>query len=197
MGKEKLVKVSAASAAAIGRELSLSGRARKLLSAELAPQDYLELLLQEELFLDAIRFLCQALPAREGVFWACLCTRQMAACPHMALAQQTALRSAAAWVLQPTEQTRMTARAAGERAKLSNPAGCAALAASWAGADQDDDDASRHLSARAAAAAVMIAAASGPVAQLEQRYRQFLDLGLQVAAGLCGWEMDDKTTESS
>lgn len=189
MSDEKLVKVSVASAAPLCRELPLSARARELLTDDLEPRAYVALLLQEQLFLDAIRFLSRALPPRKGVFWACLCTRQMQACPHMPLEQQEALRSAVAWVLEPSEARRLAAREAGEKAKLFTAAGCAALAAFWSASH---DDTAKHLSARAAAAAVMIAAASGPVAHLAQRYHQFVDLGLKIAAGTCSWDIADK-----
>lgn len=189
MSEEKLVKVTAASAEVLCRGLPLSARARELLSADLEPHAYVALLLQEQLFLDAIRFLSRALPQRAAIFWACLCARQTQACAHMPLAQKAALRSAAAWVLEPSEPRRLSARDAGEKAKLSTPAGCAALAAFWSVSQDGDGDNPKHLSARAAGAAVMIAAASGPAAQLGQRYRQFLDLGLKIAAGTCSWDI--------
>lgn len=192
MGEEKLVKVSVPTAAALCRGLPLSAPARQLLGADLEPQAYVDLLVKEQLFLDAIRVLSRGLPPREAVFWACLCTRQLLPCPRQTLDQQAALRAAAAWVLQPSEPSRLAAREAGEKAKLSTPAGCAALAAFWSADHTSDPEESKHLAVRAAGAAVMIAAASGPVANLAQRYHQFVDLGLKIAAGTCSWDIADK-----
>lgn len=185
MGEEKQ-----ATAASLGEGLALSAKARQLLRVDLSPRDYVDVLLAQELFLDAIRFLSRAVTPRQAVFWACLCMRQVLPCPQWRFEEQAALRSAAAWVQQPTEKRRQAARAAGDKARLSTPAGCAALAAFWSGGH---DPETRLLSARAAGAAVMIAAAIGLPHQLALRYRQALDLGLRIADGQCTWEIAAST----
>lgn len=188
MGSATLAKVTAKSAHVVCEEANLSTKARKLLEADMTPPAFLERLIDAELFLDAIRFLSQALPHREAVFWACLCIRATLPFPRLPAAEQSALKSALTWVLAPTEPNRLATRAPAEKARLTAPAGCVAMAAFWSGGARP------ALAGRAVAAAVMVSAAIGLKMHLHARYRQFLSLGTGVANGEYSWDHRERSS---
>jgi hypothetical protein len=153
----------------VAKLVMLGRQARALLTRDHSAGAYLQTLLREEQWVDAIRYLARGLPPRKAVWWACLCARHAVgeAAPP---AQTGAIRAATRWVLDPSEANRKTAEAAGKKAGANMPAGCAAQAA--ARADNPADV------GRLAAAAVLLAAAAGD--DLTHHHRQYLYIGLDV-----------------
>src|SRR5262245_49413838 len=88
----------AKTAAEVCRRFPLSEAAAKLLRQDMAPRPFLDLLIQNQHFADAVRFQAHAMPKREAVWWACLCVRpeKGAAVPPPAAAAQ---KAAEAWVV--------------------------------------------------------------------------------------------------
>jgi hypothetical protein len=64
-------------AAQICSVAGLGEKSRALLKDQ-PPQEFLNLLIQEGLFQDAVSFLAHALPKREAVWWAWVCARRAA-----------------------------------------------------------------------------------------------------------------------
>jgi hypothetical protein len=178
--------IAAATAAEVAGSLPLSDEARTLLEPTATPARYVETLRDRGLHPDAVRVLAHALPKREGVWWACRCVREAGtAAPGPA---SEALAAAEKWVAEPDEPNRRTAETAARAAGAGTPAGLAALAAFWSGgslapAEFHAVPPAEDLTARGVTGAVMLAAASGPAPEIPARYRRYLDLGLDVAAG--------------
>jgi hypothetical protein len=178
-------------AAEVCRRFSLGDEARALLRDDLAGQPFLARLAEHELFADAVRFLAYALPKREAVWWACQCARVVLD-PEPPELLASALQAAERWAAMPTEDNRRSAFPAAEAAEFGTPPGCAALAAFWSGGSLAPPDLApvpppEHLTPSAVANAVLLAAVQKEPERAAEKFRQFLDLGLQVAEGRNCW----------
>src|SRR5581483_7205956 len=132
MALPPLTKVAAKTAAEICAHFELGEQAKKLPQTGLSPAPFLEKLISERHFPDAIRFLAFALPKREAIWWAARCARSVAA-TGLPPEQQAALQIAERWCVAPSEELRRSAMEASEKAQLKSPAGCAALAVFFSG----------------------------------------------------------------
>src|SRR3984893_7309151 len=122
MSSNGLVKITAKTAAEVCKHFQLGDEAKKLLGDGLTPAQFLDTLMDKQQFPDAVRFLAHALPKREDVWWACLCSRAVVGSnppPKFA----AALQAAEKWVGDPSEETRRAAMPAAEAAEFKTPAG--------------------------------------------------------------------------
>ena len=79
----------------------------------------------------AIRFMADALAARDAVWWGCFCA--MFLVPSSRAAEEVACGAAVKWVLDPSEDNRSAALEPGKKAGLGAAAGSLAMAATWTG----------------------------------------------------------------
>lgn len=192
MSSDGLAKVTAKTAAEVCKHFPLGEDAKKLLRDGLTPAAFLDALIEKHQFPDAVRFLAHALPKREAVWWACLCTRAVAgssAPPKISAALQTAEK----WVVDPSEENRRAAMPAAEAAEFKTPAGCAAVAAFWSGGSLGPPNVpvvppGEYLTAHGVAGAVMLAAVQPEPEQAAEKYRKFLAQGIEVAKGTQRWK---------
>jgi hypothetical protein len=191
----QLIRVTAKTAAEVAPRPKLSEPAQKLLTDEIAPDDYLQKLLSYKLFGDAIRFLSHALPPREAVWWGCLCLRLAKDPKDLPPEQVDALRSAVRWVLQPDEKQRRAAAAAGAKVRLDNAPGCLAHGAFYSGGSLNPPKlpevlAKPFMTAKTVSGAALLSALLQGPKKTEELQRQFLVLGLGVAMGKNSWESE-------
>jgi hypothetical protein len=187
MTELKFTKVTEIYAQDICQKLELSDEATQLLTQDLSPAAYLEKLIAEELFPDAVRFLAMALPKREGTWWACLAARHTL--PKNADAREiAAIEAAETWVYRPSEANRQLTQAVAEATEFKTAAGWAAIAAFWSGGSISPVPdvmvpPPEDLTAKAVGGAIMLAAASGDPAKINSHYQVFLQQGLNIACG--------------
>jgi hypothetical protein len=180
----------AKTAAEICRNVPLSEGAAKLLRDDLQPRPFLDLLIDQQHYADAARFLAHTMPKREAVWWACLCARpERGAPPPPAAAAQQAAET---WVVNPSDENRRAAYAAAQVAGIGTPAGLTGAAVFFSGgslgpAEFQAVPPPEHLTATTAANAVILAAVADPH-RMTAKYRQFLALGQDVAAGKNRWK---------
>ncbi|MCI0458617.1 MAG: hypothetical protein L0Z62_16770 [Gemmataceae bacterium] len=187
-----LTKVTVTKAAEVCKALPLGDKARELLRDPLTPAQYLQLLMDNQQYLDAVRFLAHALPRREAVWWACLCARSSSG-PNSAPAVRAALQAAEKWVADPTEDNRRPSMAAAEAATLETPAGCAAAAAFWSGGslappNLPEVPPPEGLTARGVTGAILLAAVFTEPEKAIEKQRTFLTQGIDVANGTNRWK---------
>lgn len=115
------------SAAEVCQHAGLSATATKLLTDQSRPEEFFDLLVDQELYDDAIRMAAHGMPKREAVWWACLCLWELYR-PEPPAAVDAALHAAVRWLRDPTEPHRRLAETAGQ-ACMDHPAGLVALAA--------------------------------------------------------------------
>jgi hypothetical protein len=186
-GPPSYIKVKQVPANELAGVVSLSDDARALLKPEMTAGEFFDLLREKELLVDAIRFLSTALPPREAVWWACVCTR--ANFPPAAAAPVTAaLQAAESWVYRPDEETRRAAKAAADNSKMQSGAGWCAMAAFWSGGSITAPSApavepSPKLLPAAVSGAIVLAAVQHEPQRAGERHRQFLDAGIDIANG--------------
>lgn len=180
-----LTKVTAATAAEIAQQCQLQ-EAQAVLQPEHTPAQFLEQLMAQKYWADAVRFLAHGLPKREAVWWSCICVEHGlndATVVDVKLALQTAKQ----WVYQPTEEHRRVAQIAAEKVGYDQPVSWAALAAFWSGGSITAPEAPEvapgpSLTGHAVAGAILLAAVQEP-AQAEQCYQRFLQQGIHIANG--------------
>jgi hypothetical protein len=172
--------------------LHLSDEAKALLGDGLKCRAYLDLLIDKQHLTDAAKFLANALPKREAVWWACLCARA-AYGPTPAANLAEALQAAEKWAADPSEANRRAAEKAAVAADYGTPAGCAAVAAFWSGGSLGPPDVhaippKEHLTAHGVASAVMLAVVAKEPHKSAEKYKQFLKVGIDVGDGQHRWD---------
>lgn len=182
-----LNKVVIPKAALICQDIELDQPAQALLASDPVPLDFLRALSANNLYSDAVRFLARALPKREAVWWACLSARSCLGDPANEKCLQ-ALAAAEAWVYKPSEPNRRQAGAAAELAGLDTAAAWAAMGAFWSEGSMTPEDTvavppADNLTAKAVAGAVMLAAVQQQPEKANDKYRFFLEQGVDIANG--------------
>jgi hypothetical protein len=178
--------------AEVCRRCDLSQAALKLAVDPASSVDFVERLTEQGLYADAVQFLAHWLPAREAVWWGCLCL-WLVVRPRPAPEITAALEAALRWVQAPTQEHCRVAEKAGDAAGLGTPAGCIAMAAFWSGNSLAPPSLPKvapdaTLPAVGVAGAVQLAAVQAEPDQVDERFCQFVDIGIDVARGKNRWE---------
>jgi hypothetical protein len=191
MSQGELTKISAKTAKEVAQRFSLGDEAFALHQDEMAPRQFLAVLMEKGLHADAARFLAHALPKREAVWWACHCAEQILG-PEPPPAEAAAVKAARTWVIDPSDDNRRAAFTAAEAAKLGTPAGCAAMAAFMSGGSLAPPKLTvvppaDHLTADFVAWSMAIGAVIKEPEKAAEKYAGFLKFGLEVAEGQHLW----------
>jgi hypothetical protein len=150
------------------------------------PTGFLALLIERDHLFDATRFLAQALPKREAVWWACLCTRTTFRDAVMP-ATAAAIAAAEAWVYKPTDENRRAAVAVTTAMKkLNTGAAWAAMAAGWSqaastGVPADAPSLPNELTGHAVTASLTLSAVELGRAKMDETLMSFLRKGMELA----------------
>lgn len=185
------VHVAVGKAGAICEPLSLSDAASELLADDPSPPQFLERLVAGGDFVTALAFMSAALPARQAVWWGCLCL-EIAGRSGLSTKEELALTAAVRWVTEPTEAHRQAARAPADKAGLATPAGNLAKAAFWSGGSilppgQLFLPPPPVLRPHAVARAVSTLAGDVDAPHRERAYRQFLAIATGIACDRHRW----------
>ena len=190
--ESRWISVTAGRATEVCARARLSADAGGLITADLTPPQFVEMLSQKGLYGDALLFLANALPKREAVWWACVCARSVIG--HTQSRNSiAALEAAERWVRDTTEENRRVAFTAAEAAELSTPAGCAAMAAFWSGGSLSPPDAPvvsppDHLTAHGVACAIQLTAVVTEPEKAREKYQRCLAFGIDIAKGNNRWK---------
>ncbi|AEG02282.1 DUF6931 family protein [Methylomonas methanica] len=183
-----LNKVLVPKAALICQDIELDQQALTGLASDPSPLEFLQDLIKQKLYPDAVRFLARALPKREAVWWACLSARSclLTEKPEPKLVQ--AVEAAEAWVYKPTETNRRQAFTAAEAASFENPAAWAGMGAFWSEGSMAPENVpavppADNFTAKAVAGAVMLAAVQSQPEKASDKYLFFLEQGIDIANG--------------
>lgn len=136
--------------------------------------------------------LAQTLTRQAAVWWAC----RVARCEPgggITEAELPAVEAAEAWLRSPEQWRAYAAKSAADATGLGTPAGCAALAAFFAGdsiapSHLDPLAPQPHLAGLAAAAAVEVAATRRPLDEGTDAWGPLLAIGFTIAAGNDSWQ---------
>jgi Family of unknown function (DUF6931) len=180
------LKFEAQTAQEICAKFPISDAGRSHLREAMPPLDFLQSLVANSAFVDAVQFLARALPKREAVWWSCLCAREVLASDDKSEFAM-AVGAAEAWVYKPNEENRRNSGTAGDAIAASHPSRWSAMAAFWSGGSLAPGDAPEvkppdDFTAKAVAGAVLMAAGLDPQ-QTSARQKRFVDYGMDIAKG--------------
>jgi hypothetical protein len=150
-------------------------------------REFLEALVANQHYLAGVDFIAHALPARETIWWGCLCL-QYACGDNLSAPDQAACRAAVRWVLQPTEENRAAAKVPAESAGPGSAAGALAAAASQTGnghlpSKTSPESRESFEPTKAVSGAVKIAISKVEPVKIIETQRLFVELGIGVAEG--------------
>ena len=179
----------------------LSDEARDILATDVHGRVFVEKLVADEQYADAIAFLAHALPRREAVWWAWLCARAAAGekPPASVIASLEATKT---WIAEPTDSHRRAALDAAEVAGIGTPAGCAGLAAFLCGetlgpAEAPPAPPGEYAAAKAIGGSINLAAVADLQRDLAARYAEFVQQGLELAERTKLWEVEGQAEDRS
>lgn len=157
----------------------------QLAADECSPTEVINAAMEQEMFADAVTFLAHAMPVREAVWWAACCAATRSDWNEH---EANAVRAAKAWVHTPDETSRRHAEQMADLAGLESGAGWAAQSAFWSGGSMTKPDdpivpPPPYLYAQAVAGSINLSAVLPDGENAKQRYRDFIDIGLNIAAG--------------
>jgi hypothetical protein len=187
MSNGPFVKILATTAAEICAHFDLQDDTKPLLRDGIDPREFVTALLENKKCIDAIHFMAHALPAREAIWWGCLCI-QHALGDGLTPADRAAATAAVRWVMQPTDDNRMAAKAPADGAPIPSAAGALALATFYTGGNVAPPglppmSPEPFASARAVALAVALASIRTDPPKIVKMQKAYVELASQVAEG--------------
>lgn len=187
MNPAPMTKIRAATAAEVCASFPLDGEAKKLLREGMTPREFVSALIAHKKNVAAIDFMAHALPARECIWWGCLCM-QHAVGDNLAPGDRAAATAAVTWVMQPTEANRTAAKAPADAGDPMSPAGALAAAANQTGGSMFPPELpfKAHppfAPAQAVARAVKLASLKAGDAVRAKVQRAYVELALEIAEG--------------
>ena len=175
-------------AAEVCRRFKVKDAAKRLLRDDMEPCEFAIALVENKMSVDAIRFMAHALPAREGIWWACLCMRH-ALGENLSPLDRAAATAAVRWVIQPTEENRAAAGAPAQAAPPPSIAGALATAAFHTGGNiappgmPFSKAPEPFAPAKAIALAVKLASIKTEAMKIPKMQRSYVEVAMQVAEG--------------
>jgi hypothetical protein len=170
----------------------LSDEAMGLLRPEIAPPDFVSLLMSKKLYADAVRFVAHALPKREAVWWGWISAKRAAgADPPPKI--KASLEATEKWIAQPDDESGRAAMDAAKEAKTTTAAGCAGMAAFFSGSSLGPAHVppippGEYLTAKAVSGAVIYAAVGKDPVNAPDRFQSFVTQGVDVTLKIKLWE---------
>lgn len=173
----------------ICRRFELSALAKEKMIESADSLLFLTDLINLELYPDAVHFLAHGLPKREAIWWAYLCASNCKPLENQPLATEM-LALIKEWVYRPQEQIRRQVEPFAEKLQYQTAICWASLAVFWSGGSITPEGKpvvlpSEYLYAKGVAGAVMLAAVAIPT-EVNVRYRNFLNQGIEIAQGKSG-----------
>lgn len=152
--------------------------AKTLLTDQSSTKQFLGLLVEKELFRDAIRLVAYLIPKREAVGWGCLCLR------HILASQKdkplpNVQAAAERWVSAPNEENRWAAKETADKEEPRTLSGLLALAAFFAGPSMAPPNIQAvpppdHITSEIVAGAVFLAGVISEPEKANDKYRVFM-----------------------
>jgi Family of unknown function (DUF6931) len=175
----------------------MSDEARAVLTDGMEPRAYMDALVARGKSLDAVQFLAHALPQREGVWWVWWCAKTMAG-DHAPAEVTASLEATKKWIAEPTDENSHAAMGLADAAGLGTPAGCAGLAAFFSGTSMappnlDAVPPPEGVSAKAVAGGVTLAALTPDPREAEEKFKTFIQQGLEVTEKIKLWTPPEGT----
>lgn len=157
----------------------------ELLKTYTMSEEFFGKLLENKLYIDAVKFLAHALPKHETILWACNCLQQN---ELLTSVNEKILEDAKNWLKNPSENFRQVIEKSNNLSDFANPLTWLALAIFWSegsltGPDEPIVVPAPTLTAQASAGAIMLAAVLMEPEAANIKYETYLKLGINIARG--------------
>jgi hypothetical protein len=160
--------------------------AKALVTEESSTKPFIGLLVEKELFRDAIRLVAYLLPKREAIGWGCLCVRHALASqkdnplPDVQVAAER-------WVSAPNEENRWAAKQTADKEKPKTASGLLAMAVFFAGPSMAPANVQAvpppdHITSEMVANAVILSGVISEPEKANEKYRVFMQKALALMA---------------
>ena len=184
-----LTRIKARSAGELLQHFELSDESETVTGIDDTPRLAITKLVDTENYHDAVTMLAHAMPKREVIWWACLCTKKTM--DQTVDLDCAAVAAAELWVREPNEANWLSVRKISERGKNRTAAEWLATASSWCmGSMADTGDVEvpppDFLYAHAVAASITLAAVAAAPEKIAENYQLFIRMGFDLAAGGSG-----------
>ena len=144
------------------------------------------ILVEKELFRDAIRLIAHLLPKREAIGWGCLCVRHILASQKDKALPDVQV-AAERWVSAPNEENRWAAKQTADKEDPKTPSGLLAMAVFFAGPSMAPPNLQavpppEHATAEVVAGAVVLAGVVKEPEKAKEKYGVFMQKALALMA---------------
>lgn len=178
MGSEEATRIPASPLRQLSERAKLGDEAMALLTEQAATKEFIGLLVEKELFRDALRLVAYLLPKRETIGWGCLCVRHTLASQPDKPVPQTQL-AAERWVASPNEENRRAAKEPADRENPKTASGLLAMAVFFAGPSMAPANVQAvpppdHLTSEMVAIAVALAGVASEPGKANEKYQVFM-----------------------
>lgn len=190
-----LQKLNSQKPSIICSRFKLSDNGAAMLEDGVNSAQYLNSLIYQEFYSDAVNFLAHGLPKREAIWWGYLAAKH-ADGESLANEAQEALRLIKDWVYHPDESLRRKAERLSEKLEFKTAVGWSIMSVFWSGGSLCAEHLpavmpQEFLYAKGVAGAVMLAAVLAGVEQkreplgktISSNYRYFIEQGIDIAKG--------------
>ena len=184
MGSDGVTKTPVSPLRQLCDRAKLGDEAKALATDEISTKPFLGLLVEKELFRDAIRLVAFLLPKREAIGWGCLCLRHILAkdipLPNVQLAAER-------WVSAPNEENRWAAKEAADKEDLKTPSGMLSMAVFFAGPSMVPPNVQPvpppdHITSEFVAGAVFLAGVVQEPEKAKEKHGVFMQKALALIA---------------
>ncbi|MEO1527512.1 MAG: FHA domain-containing protein [Planctomycetota bacterium] len=164
------------------RLIELDEEGMQLLSPDQSPSMFVDTLVAEDRFVDAVRLIAYALTKSQAVKWAHEGISEIGSPEKRTPQDQVAIEATGKWIEDEAEANRRTALISAEELEFATAPACVAAAAGWSGGsmvspDLDPIEPDHLLTARMASIAIQIAALEPGDDLVDARYKQAIEKG--------------------
>ena len=185
MESNPLVRVKAATAAEVCACFKVRKEAVARLLDGMGPGDFVDALVANKQYLDGIDFMAHALPAREVIWWGCLCLQHVCG-DSLSPTDKAACRAVVQWVMRPSEEYRAAVLAPAQGTDPASPVAKLAMAVlqtagNVAPPNSPPTAPDPFAPAQAVAGAIKMACTKADPLQIVETQRLFLELAIRMA----------------
>ena len=169
------------------KHFELEDDGKSIFKEELKTIEFLELLISNKFYMDAINLLSHSLPKREAVWWACICAKKHKKSVNDELYNK-ALAAAEKWVYDPSEKNRRVAEFYAEKSQYESAASWVAAAAFWSGDSIMPEGEpvvapAQYLYSHAIRGCIITCVGMDDGTEPDDRYKTYLTHGINIAKG--------------
>lgn len=170
--------------AEIAELAKLSDDAKDLLSDEVSPSRYVELLESEKLYKDAVKFLAYGLPPLISIRWGCRCCRELLTKDQIEKTKAS-LEADESWAESPSDEARRAARSVAEADGINSPADLLGMAIFFSGGSVTPPNTPEappppYVAQKMTAGSIQLSVVANTPEKAEDRYKKALQISRDV-----------------